>query len=288
MTRILATIIAAVVAVGSLLAATPGNHGSATTAPTAAAAPSATDSVSRAMATVWASQITPMLQSRYGNDGSNASAEFVRGLTDAFGISPDREPYYQGILQGFTALQRLEQMGDLGFPIDRAAFVAALGKALGGQNIGFTAPEADAYLNSYMARQYEARMAADTLSTESQVKFLESQAAREGVIRTPSGLLFEVITEGEGTGPTLDDTVELTYEGKLYNGTIFDSTDTPVRFPVKGLVPGFSQGLLMMKPGGTYRLFIPASLGYGPRGASGVIPGNAALDFTITLQKVIK
>lgn len=248
----------------------------------------AADTVSAALATVWAGHIAPVLDARYPGD-AKAAGEFVRGITDAFNVSPEQEAYYQGILQGFTVVERLGQMRDLGFPIDRDAFIKALSTALAGGETGFTPTSADHYLNDYMSRQYEAQMAADTLSVESQNAFLAREEARDGVIKTPSGLLFEVITEGEGDGPTLDDSVVVDYTGKLYNGEVFDSSDgQPVTFPVKGLVPGFTQGLLMMKPGGTYRIIIPASLGYGSKGASGVIPGNAALDFTIKLDHVVK
>ncbi|MDE6403276.1 MAG: FKBP-type peptidyl-prolyl cis-trans isomerase [Muribaculaceae bacterium] len=253
-----------------------------------AATPAAADTVSAALATVWGSHITPVLDAKYPGN-AKAAAEFIRGISDAFNVSAEQEPYYQGILQGFTVAERLEQMKQLGFPIDRESFLRALSNALEGGDTGFTPTTADRYLSDYMSRQYEAKLAADTLSVESQRRFIEQNATREGVITTPSGLLFEVITEGEGEGPTLDDAVSVTYTGKLYNGEIFDDSEgSDVTFPVSGLVPGFTQGLLMMKPGGTYRIIIPADLGYGPRGTAGVIPGNAALDFTITLHRVIK
>lgn len=253
-----------------------------------ATAPSqATDSVSAALATVWGSHIAPVLDGRFPGD-SLASKQFVKGITDAFEVSPEQEAYYQGILQGLTVVERLGQMEQLGFPIDKASFIKHLSTALAGKPTGFTPTSADQYLNDFMSRQYEAQMAADTLSTESQAMFLQREAAREGVITTPSGLLFEVLTEGEGNTPTLDDKVSVVYTGKLYNGEVFDSSDgQPVVFPVRGLVPGFTEGLQLMKPGGTYRIIIPSNLGYGSRGASSVIPGNAALDFYIKLEEVI-
>lgn len=246
------------------------------------------DTVSTALATVWGAHLGPVLDQRYPGD-SVAAREFVRGITDAFSVSAEQEAYYQGILQGLTVVQRLGQMRELGLPIDREAFVRALAAALTGGETGFTPTTADQYLNDYMSRQYEQQMAADTLNMESQRAFMDREAAREGVIKTPSGLLFEVLTEGEGSGPSMDDRVVLSYTGRLYNGEIFDaSEDGPVTFPVSGLVPGFTQGLLMMKPGGTYRIIIPPDLGYGPQGTAGVIPGNAALDFTITLHEIVK
>lgn len=105
--------------------------------------------------------------------------------------------------------------------------------------------------------------------------------------RLPSGLVFEVITEGEGTSPTIDNRVRLLYTGRLADGTVFDQTERPVDFPLRGLVPGFSEGLSLMKPGGTYRLFIPPSLGYGEEGAAGTIPPNAAIDFQVQLLEIL-
>lgn len=251
-------------------------------------AQSSTDSVSAALATVWGSHIAPVLDGRFPGD-SVAAGQFVKGVTDAFEVSPQQEAYYQGILQGLTVVERLDQMRQLGFPIERDSFLRFLSTALAGQDTGFTPTSADRYLNDFMSRQYEAQMAADTLSTESQRAFIEREAAREGVITTPSGLLFEVLTEGEGEHPTIDDSVAVIYTGKLYNGEVFDSSDgQPVVFPVKRLVPGFTEGLQLMRPGGTYRIIIPSDLGYGSRGASGVIPGNAALDFYIKLEEVIR
>ena len=126
------------------------------------------------------------------------------------------------------------------------------------------------------------------LDAASQQAFLDAQKQREGVHEMPSGLLFEVITEGEGASPADTDKVRVIYTGKLADGTVFDETDRPIEFPVQGLVPGFTEGLKMMKTGGEYRLFIPADLGYGSRGAAGVIPPGAALDFTVRLLDVVR
>ncbi|MDE6557251.1 MAG: FKBP-type peptidyl-prolyl cis-trans isomerase, partial [Duncaniella sp.] len=103
----------------------------------------------------------------------------------------------------------------------------------------------------------------------------------------PSGLVFQVITEGEGAMPQSGERVKVNYTGRLSDGTVFDQTDAPVTFDVDRLVPGFTEGLKMMRPGGTYRLVIPASLGYGDTGAAGVIPPGAALDFTVELVEVV-
>lgn len=250
-----------------------------------AAQPSATDSVSTALATVWGANIAPILENRYPGD-DRAVSEFVRGMRQAFELSPVDEPYYQGVLQGMTLVERFKQMRQIGFPLDADTFTAALQKMLAGGDTGFTAESADRYLAAYLSDRYDRP---DTLDTASQRAFVAEQALREGAVTTPSGLVFEVITEGEGDMPTSADRVKVSYAGRLADGTVFDETDAPVVFPVSGLVPGFSEGLKMMRPGGTYRIVIPPELGYGANGAGGgTIPGNAALDFTITLEEVIR
>jgi FKBP-type peptidyl-prolyl cis-trans isomerase len=105
------------------------------------------------------------------------------------------------------------------------------------------------------------------------------------VTTTQSGLQLQVLKDGTGASPTTSDIVLVHYKGKLEDGTVFDSTEgkQPVPFPVGGVIPGFTEGLQMMKKGGTYRLKIPPQLAYGEKGAGGVIPPNATLDFEIQL-----
>ena len=103
---------------------------------------------------------------------------------------------------------------------------------------------------------------------------------------TASGLQLQVLKEGDGPSPTPTDIVLVHYTGRLEDGTVFDSSQgkQPVPFPVTGVIPGFTEGLQLMKKGGTYRLRIPPNLAYGPTGAGGgVIPPNATLDFEIQL-----
>lgn len=109
---------------------------------------------------------------------------------------------------------------------------------------------------------------------------------RRGAVTTPSGLVFEVITEGEGDFPGAADKVNIEYTGRLSDGSVFDKTEEPVSFDLVRLVPGFREGLQMMRPGGEYRIVLPASLGYGERGVGDVIPPGAAIEFTVRLLSV--
>lgn len=122
-------------------------------------------------------------------------------------------------------------------------------------------------------------------------KFLEENGKREGVKTTASGLQYEVIEEGDGEMPTAQDQVEVHYTGKLIDGTVFDSSverGVPATFGVTQVIPGWVEGLQMMKTGAKWRLFIPSQLAYGPQGAGGVIGPNATLIFDVELLKVIK
>ncbi|MGI4880574.1 MAG: FKBP-type peptidyl-prolyl cis-trans isomerase [Janthinobacterium lividum] len=118
------------------------------------------------------------------------------------------------------------------------------------------------------------------------IAYLQSHKGKPGVKTTPSGLQYEVLTEGTGPMPTAADTVAVHYEGRLLDGTVFDSSyqrGQPAVFPLGQVIPGWTEGVQLMKTGSKYRFTIPPELGYGARGAGGVIPPNAVLVFDIQL-----
>lgn len=121
-------------------------------------------------------------------------------------------------------------------------------------------------------------------------EFLKKNKTEPGVVQTPTGLQYKVITEGSGESPTAEDQVEVHYTGKLLDGTVFDSSverGQSIKFPLNGVIPGWTEGLQLMKPGAKYILYIPSSLAYGDRG-TGPIPGGATLIFEVELLSVIK
>lgn len=120
--------------------------------------------------------------------------------------------------------------------------------------------------------------------------FLADNAALEGVETTASGLQVQILEPGEGPTPKVDDRVVVQYEGSLPDGTVFDSSyarGQPAMFTVGDLIPGWQEGLQLMRMGGKARFVIPSELAYGAQGAGGVIPPNSALVFQVELLGIL-
>ena len=121
--------------------------------------------------------------------------------------------------------------------------------------------------------------------------FLDENANKEGVKVTASGLQYKVLKEGEGAQPGAEDEVTVHYTGKLLNGTVFDSSvnrGEPATFPLNRVIPGWTEGVQLMKEGAKYEFFIPSDLAYGPQGIPNVIPPHSTLVFEVELIKVNK
>lgn len=121
--------------------------------------------------------------------------------------------------------------------------------------------------------------------------FLIANKNKPGVKTLPSGLQYKVIVDGKGAMPTDNDLVTVNYEGKLVDGTVFDSSykrGQPATFPVMGVIPGWTEALKLMKEGSKWELYIPASLAYGEQGAPPAIGSNKTLIFVVELLKVKK
>ncbi|WP_311945361.1 FKBP-type peptidyl-prolyl cis-trans isomerase [Halomonas piscis] len=118
--------------------------------------------------------------------------------------------------------------------------------------------------------------------------FLADNAEREAVTVTESGLQYEVLESGDGETPDADDTVKVDYEGKLRDGTVFDSSierGEPVSFKVNQVIEGWQEALQLMSEGDVWKLYIPADLAYGERG-QGPIGPNEVLTFRVNLLDV--
>ena len=108
-------------------------------------------------------------------------------------------------------------------------------------------------------------------------------------VTTASGLVYEVIKEGSGESPKATDTVKVHYKGTFPDGKEFDSSykrGEPTEFPLNRVIPCWTEGVQRMKPGGKAKLTCPPAIAYGSRGAGGVIPPNATLNFEVELISV--
>ena len=122
-------------------------------------------------------------------------------------------------------------------------------------------------------------------------KFLAENAKKEGVVTLPSGLQYKVLVKGDGPVPTNDDKVQVNYEGRLVDGTVFDASakhgDKPIEFKPSQVIKGWQEALTMMPVGSTWQLFIPYELAYGDRN-SGEIKPFSALIFDVNLVGIAK
>ncbi|HEY6870864.1 MAG TPA: FKBP-type peptidyl-prolyl cis-trans isomerase [Novosphingobium sp.] len=122
--------------------------------------------------------------------------------------------------------------------------------------------------------------------------FLAQNAKQPGVRVLPDGLQYKVVRSGpaDGLRPQPGDEVKVNYEGKLVDGTVFDSSyqrGVPAAMPLKGLIKGWQEALSLMRPGDEWILYVPPALGYGDEGAGGAIPPGAVLIFRIELIGVL-
>jgi len=117
------------------------------------------------------------------------------------------------------------------------------------------------------------------------VKYLAENAGKDGVQVTASGLQYKALKYGTGKSPNATDRVTVNYRGTTISGKEFDSA-SGIAFPLNGVIPGWTEGLQLMKEGASYRFFIPSSLAYGERGAGGAIGPNEVLIFDVDLLSV--
>jgi len=130
--------------------------------------------------------------------------------------------------------------------------------------------------------------AADVLSIDANLKFLEDNKKQKGWIIRPSGLQFRIIQNGYGKRPSPTDTVKVYYTGKLINGVVFDGTSPglPASMKLNQVIPGWIEALQLMREGDRWQLVIPPNLGYGVRGSPDggqAVPPNQVLIFDIKL-----
>tara|TARA_B100001287_G_C22484719_1_gene436061 strand:- start:34 stop:699 length:666 start_codon:yes stop_codon:yes gene_type:complete len=146
--------------------------------------------------------------------------------------------------------------------------------------------DAQKILQGYFTKQQEMKT---KLAKEQGANFLAENAKKEGVISLESGLQYEILKQGSGAKPTINDNVTTHYHGTLIDGTIFDSSvdrGQPATFPVSGVIKGWTEALQLMSVGSKWRLYVPYDLAYGERGAGANIGPFTTLIFEVELISI--
>lgn len=181
--------------------------------------------------------------------------------------------------------QQLKSMNIENF--DAKEFCRSIEDVMNGCETDFSAREAQVMLSEYFEKKQAEEAQANIAAGKA---YLEENGKREGVITTKSGLQYEVLTEGTGKSPKATDKVRCHYEGRLTDGSVFDSSyqrGEPADFGLNQVIPGWTEGVQLMKEGAKYRFHIPYLLGYGERGAGASIPPYATLVFDVELIEVL-
>ena len=174
------------------------------------------------------------------------------------------------------------------------AFIQGLREAAQGKDASLTDEEMARILTQYK-KQAEAQQLLELkkqAETNSKIgtAFLAENAKKAGVQTTASGLQYQVLKTGTGKTPKISSKVKVDYEGRLIDGTVFDSSiarQHPAEFQVNQVIQGWTEGLQLMKEGPKYRFFIPSNLAYGQIGSGDIIEPNSTLIFDVELLQVL-
>lgn len=218
---------------------------------------------------------------------SPAASEQSTPSNSPFKTNKEKASYALGINVG-SSLHR--QSVD----IDPDLFAQGLKDAMSGKKPLITEEEGHAALmelqNEVRAQQAQKMKEEGDTNKKNGEAYLAANKAKPGVVTLPSGLQYKILKEGTGPKPTATDTVECNYTGTLINGTEFDSSAKhggPAKFPVNGVIKGWTEALQLMPAGSKWQLFIPSDLAYGERGTpDGSIGPNSTLVFDVELLSV--
>lgn len=194
----------------------------------------------------------------------------------------DKLSYAWGLAMG----RQLKGMGVSN--LDADTFRNGVMNAFDGTEPAIPVEEAQKLINYYLQ---ELQDKAEKVARAEGEQFLAENGKKENVKTTASGLQYVVEKEGTGAQPTAEDEVTVHYTGKLLNGQVFDSSvnrGEPATFPLNRVIPGWTEGVQLMKEGAKYTFFIPSDLAYGPQGVPGAIPPHSTLIFDVELIKVNK
>ncbi|MCU0822200.1 MAG: FKBP-type peptidyl-prolyl cis-trans isomerase [Spirochaetes bacterium] len=174
--------------------------------------------------------------------------------------------------------------------LDMAAFTGAIKDAIDGKESRLKPEEVQAAMMKMSEIMMKKQQATGSANLKTGDEFLKKNKEKPGVVTTVSGLQYRIIKEGTGRKPGKTDVVQVHYRGKLTNGTEFDSSyerKEPVKFPLDRVIPGWTEGIQLMKVGSQFEFVIPSNLAYGEQGA-GDIPPNSVLVFEVELLDIPK
>jgi FKBP-type peptidyl-prolyl cis-trans isomerase len=184
-------------------------------------------------------------------------------------------------------------LGRMAADVDADAFVEAFRASLAKGEMRMSPEEAAEVTQTFFQKKQQEKQAkaaaAGAANKSAGEEFLAVNKQKDGITTTPSGLQYELLRAAEGARPVITDTVKVHYRGTLIDGTEFDSSYTrgqPATFPLKGVIPGWTEGLQLMSVGSKYRLFVPSELAYGERGTGAKIGPNATLIFEVELLSI--
>ena len=180
-----------------------------------------------------------------------------------------------------------QQLLSMGAEVSVDDFAQAIRDVLEGKETALSFAEAQQIVNNHFA---EMEKKANAAAIEQGEMFLKMNKERAGVTTLPSGLQYEVLATGTGRKPKATDKVRCHYEGRLVDGTMFDSSiqrGEPAVFGVNQVIAGWVEALQLMSEGDKWKLYIPYNLGYGEQGAGGAIPPYSTLVFEVELLEVL-
>ncbi len=199
----------------------------------------------------------------------------------------DSASYALGVLIGQNNKQQMDMTpGASDIKLD--LLIAAMEKSLKGEEVVIKSEVASTLVRNYFesVSKIEAQK-----NLEAGKAFLETNKTKQGVVTLPSGLQYEILKEGNGPKPTATDKVKCHYHGTTIAGKVFDSSvdrGEPAEFPVNGVIPGWIEALQLMPVGSKWKLYIPAELAYGDRGAGADVGPNSMLIFEVELLEIVK
>lgn len=180
-----------------------------------------------------------------------------------------------------------------GIDVDPQIVAQAIKDVLLDQTPALTEEQIEATMMEFqraMQQKSQAQQAqAGQANREAGTAFLAANKTKEGVVTLPSGLQYQVLTQGTGNKPKLTDKVTTHYHGTLIDGKVFDSSvrrGQPASFPVNGVIAGWTEALQLMPVGSKWKLFIPSELAYGERGAGADIGPGTTLVFEVELLSI--